>query len=599
MSENKVGFARIMRKMSLIAFRADAWRLGLAWLSVTMLSACSAIETQAPQQQDASLSESMATSLPKPATVKLTADQVYRVLAAESLYLRGETASAAQVYIDLAQRYGDAGLAQRAYDLSASSGNGQLLGQASQLNTELNPNRIESWQVQVVLALRANDVEKAWQAWRSFYQQGLAKGSSEKSLYMATATLVQDDLAIDTLIAFSARIAQEQPSAYAEFLQVMFLASASRLSDAYERLMQALQHYTDQPELAQMLASLSTRLADGRGVDWLVGYVQRHPEDVVVGEQLGRLYVTLQQLPLAKAQFSRLLEQNPRLTSVAMSLALIELELGNAGVAEALLLPLVDDRRLSDMARYYLGQAYYFQQQNDAAVAQWKQVVQGNYRLDALVWRVQLLSKQKRYAEAEALLNAFESANDEEYVRWVQAQVKLLVMQKKAKTALPVLEKAIFSYPQVVALWQERANIYYDLGDGAGFERDIREAMTLAPDNADVLNALGFYLADQGRSLVEARQLLEKADRLSPNKHYILDSLGWLAYQEGQFEQSLVLLDKAYAIKADAEILRHRLAVLLAMKQEAKAKALAKQEAKQFSDDAVLMKFLKQMSLMP
>jgi tetratricopeptide (TPR) repeat protein len=299
----------------------------------------------------------------------------------------------------------------------------------------------------------------------------------------------------------------------------MFLASASRLSDAYERLMQALQHYTDQPELAQMLASLSTRLADGRGVDWLVGYVQRHPEDVVVGEQLGRLYVTLQQLPLAKAQFSRLLEQNPRLTSVAMSLALIELELGNAGVAEALLLPLVDDRRLSDMARYYLGQAYYFQQQNDAAVAQWKQVVQGNYRLDALVWRVQLLSKQKRYAEAEALLNAFESANDEEYVRWVQAQVKLLVMQKKAKTALPVLEKAIFSYPQVVALWQERANIYYDLGDGAGFERDIREAMTLAPDNADVLNALGFYLADQGRSLVEARQLLEKADRLSPNKH--------------------------------------------------------------------------------
>ncbi|HQR81571.1 MAG TPA: hypothetical protein PK283_01555, partial [Thiotrichales bacterium] len=242
------------RKMSLIAFRADAWRLGLAWLSVTMLSACSAIETQAPQQQDASLSESMATGLPKLATVKLTADQVYRVLAAESLYLRGETASAAQVYIDLAQRYGDASLAQRAYDLSASSGNGQLLGQASQLNTELNPNRIESWQVQVVLALRANDVEKAWQAWRSFYQQGLAKGSSEKSLYMATATLMQDDLAIDTLIAFSARIAQEQPSAYAEFLQVMFLASASRLSEAYERLMQALQRYNDQPELAQMLA---------------------------------------------------------------------------------------------------------------------------------------------------------------------------------------------------------------------------------------------------------------------------------------------------------------------------------------------------------
>lgn len=599
MSENKVGFARIMRKISLIAFRADARRIGLAWLSASMLSACSAIETNAPAQQNLPVSEPVASVQSKLPAVKLTADQVYRVLAAESLYLRGETASAAQVYIDLAQRYSDAGLAQRAYDLSASSGNAQLLGQASQLNTELNPNRIESWQVQVVLALRANDVEKAWQAWRSFYQQGLAKGSSEKSLYMATATLAQDDLSVDTLIAFSARIAQEQPSPYAEFLQVMFLASANRLSDAYQRLMQALQTYADQPELAQMLASLSMRLADGQGVDWLVGYVQRHPEDVVVGEQLGRLYVTLQQLPLAKAQFARLLEQNPRLTSVAMSLALIELELGQAKEAEKLLLPLVDDRRLSDMARYYLGQAYYFQQQNDSAVAQWKQVVQGNYRLDALVWRVQLLSKQKRYAEAETLLNAFEAANDEEYVRWVQAQVKLLVMQKKAKAALPLLDKALFSYPQVVELWQERANIKYELSDGAGFEQDMREALALAPENADVLNALGFYLADLGRSLPEARQLLEKADRLSPNKHYILDSLGWLTYQEGQFEQALVLLEKAYAIKADAEILRHRLAVLLAMKQTDKAKSLAKQEAKQFADDVALTKFLKQMALMP
>lgn len=599
MSENKVGFARIMRKMSLIAFRASVQRIGLVGLSLSLLSACSATETHEPQQVDVKVSDAVST-VPTPKLMsKLTADQVYRVLAAESLYLRGETASAAQVYIDLAERYGDADLAQRAYDLSASSGNGQLLGQASQLNTELNPNRIESWQVQVVLALRANDVEKAWQAWRSFYQQGLAKGSSEKSLYMATATLVQDDLSIDTLIAFSARIAQEQPSVYAEFVQVMFLASANRLTDAYQRLTLALQAYPDQPELAQIMASLSMRLADGRGVDWLVGYVQRHPEDVVVGEQLGRLYVSLQQLPLAKAQFASLLAQNPRLTSVAMSLALIELELGNASSAEKLLLPLVEDRRLSEMARYYLGQAYYFQQQNEAAVAQWQQVTQGNYRLDALVWRVQLLSKQKRYAEAEKLLNGFESANDEEYVRWVQAQVKLLMMQKKAKAALPLLDKAIFSYPQVVELWQERANIKYELTDGAGFEQDMREALALAPENADVLNALGFYLADQGRSLPEARQLLEKANNLLPNKHYILDSLGWLAYQEAQYEQALALLDKAYAIKADAEILRHRLAVLLAMKQEAKAKALAKQEAKQFSDDVALMKFLKQMSLMP
>jgi tetratricopeptide (TPR) repeat protein len=589
-----------MHKMSLMVYQCYRWRAGFAGLSLSLLSACSAIENQTPRQlevQNKELSSTTSSTI-KPVS-KLTADQVYRVLAAESLYLRGEILSAAQVYIALAERYGDAGLAQRAYDLSASSGNAQLLGQASQLNTELNPNRIESWQVSVVLALRANDVEKAWQSWRSFYQQGLARGSSEKSLYLATATLVQDDLPIDTLIALSVRIAQEQPSPHADFVQVMFLASAGRLSEAYERLMQSLKTYPDQPELIQMLASLSLKMSDGRGVDELAAYVDRHADDLVVAEQLARLYVTLQRLPEAKAQFARLLEKNPRLTSVSMSLALIELELGNASTAEVLLLPLLQDRRLADMARYYLGQAYYFQQQPEAAMSQWKQVVQGTYRLDSLVWRAQLLAQEKRYAEAEKLLSGFESADEGEYLRWVQAQVRLMTRQKKYQTALPLLDKALFSYPHIVEFWQDRADIKYQLLDKVGFESDIREAMKLAPDNADVLNALGFYLADQKKSLAEARQLLEKADQLTPNKYYILDSLGWLAYQEGRYEQALILLDQAYVMKADPEILRHRLTVLLAMKQEAKAKALAKQEAKQFGDDVHLMKFLKQMSLMP
>ncbi|MBP7900938.1 MAG: hypothetical protein KAZ85_02965, partial [Gammaproteobacteria bacterium] len=135
-----------MRKISLKRLSRVLWSLSFAGLSVSMITACSAIEQHAPSAStDAALASPVA--VPQVTPAKLSADQVYRVLAAEALYMRGETASAAQVYLDLAQRYEDAGLAQRAYELSASSGNAQLLGQASQLNTQMNPNQIESWQV--------------------------------------------------------------------------------------------------------------------------------------------------------------------------------------------------------------------------------------------------------------------------------------------------------------------------------------------------------------------------------------------------------------------------------------------------------------------
>lgn len=589
-----------MRKMYLRSSCHRAMLVSFVGLSTSCLVACSAVEMgkAAPEPlKDVGYSEQKVT-LPKE-SIKLTADQVYRVLAAESLNLRGESASAAQVYIDLTNRYARPEFAQRAYDLSLASGSGRLLSETAKLNTELNPNRIESWQASVVMALREGQVEQAVQSWNAYFKQGLARGASAKSLYMSTVSLVQDDLPSEIAISFSARIAQEQPSEYAEFVHVMFLASANQTNAAFERLLLAIERYPDRAELMQLLASLAVRSADNRAVVPLQVYLDRHPEDIALAEQLGRLYVGLQRLVEARAQFERILASHVNLPNVAMSLALIELELGDAAAAQVRLESLVADARLADMARYYLGQAYYLQQLTDAAVEQWKQVTQGSYRLDALIWRAQILGKQKRYDQAEKLISGFEPAGDEEYVRWVRAYIKLMTLQNKFAPALKLLDKAVFSYPQVSEFWQERANIKYELADKAGFEHDIREAMKLAPDDADVLNALGFYLADAGHSLVESRTLLEKANELAPNRHYIVDSLGWLAFKEGRLDQSLQLLEKAYQLKPDSEILRHRLMVLLAMKQELKAKQLAKQEAKRFAGDDVLMKFLKQMSLMP
>jgi Flp pilus assembly protein TadD len=601
LSKNKAGFARIMAKTEAIKLPIQ---FGVLILSASGLLGCASIgddvtSTQVQRKPAPSVLADVQSPQVQLKKQSLSADQVYRVLAAESLATKGQIGAAANVYLDLVERYGDSGLAQRAYELASQSGSRSLLELASKLNTDRNPDFIESWQVQVVLQLRAKNVPAAISAWTSFYQHSREKGVSEKEIFLSTATLAQDDMDAPTLLSFSEQLAATYPSVYAEFSHIMLLAAADSMSVAFDRIELANARYPNQPELAQLTASLAVKLANGRGVEWLGRYWQAHPEDLVVGEQLGRVYVALAQLPAAQAHFKAVLLQHPRAASVQMSLALVCLELKQADEAERLLTPLALDRRYADMARYYLGQSLYFQNKTADALTVWTQVQQGEYRLDALIWRAQVLSKQNKLAQAQALLSEFKAVDESESGRLLRARVQLYVMMRQPKDALKLLDNAIFSEQDDGALWQERANIKFELGDGAGFEQDMRQAIALSPNDADMLNALGYYLADNKKKLAEARRLIEKADSLTPDKYYINDSMGWLLFREGKLVEAEALLAKAYSLKADAEILRHWITVLLAQDNKARAQALVTKEASKFDEDVALSQFLRQMSLKP
>ncbi len=67
-------------------------------------------------------------------------------------------------------------------------------------------------------------------------------------------------------------------------------------------------------------------------------------------------------------------------------------------------------------------------------------------------------------------------------------------------------------------------------------EQLFRQALTLDPSNAMVLNYLGYMLADKGSKLPEALQLIRKAVNLEPMNGAYLDSLGWVYFKLGQYE---------------------------------------------------------------
>lgn len=76
-------------------------------------------------------------------------------------------------------------------------------------------------------------------------------------------------------------------------------------------------------------------------------------------------------------------------------------------------------------------------------------------------------------------------------------------------------------------------------------EKDLKQALEFRPNQAHVLNYLGYSWIEQGRNLEEARGMIEKAVEMRPDDGYITDSLGWVQYRLGDFQQAVETMQRA------------------------------------------------------
>jgi len=79
------------------------------------------------------------------------------------------------------------------------------------------------------------------------------------------------------------------------------------------------------------------------------------------------------------------------------------------------------------------------------------------------------------------------------------------------------------------------------------FEQDLRHILKINPQHVDALNALGYSLAEHTNRHQEAHHLLKQALDLQPESPYVLDSMGWLLYKMGKYQEAIEHLRKAQA----------------------------------------------------
>lgn len=187
---------------------------------------------------------------------------------------------------------------------------------------------------------------------------------------------------------------------------------------------------------------------------------------------------------------------------------------------------------------------------------------------------------------------------------WIHARAK------DWDEAIRVFEEIVAGYPDDIAIVRQAqfnlSNVYVQKGDLRRGEQVLEEVYEEDPDNISVNNDLGYLYADAGKNLEQARKMIQKALDAEPENPAYLDSMGWVLYRLGEFEEAIDFLRKAVEIDEDADtvIWDHLADCQFALKrfEEARVsweKALEAAEGSATADEELLGKIREKLKDLP
>ena len=127
------------------------------------------------------------------------------------------------------------------------------------------------------------------------------------------------------------------------------------------------------------------------------------------------------------------------------------------------------------------------------------------------------------------------------------------------------LDRACRHFAMAAEVNEQRVPATLELGfclQQAGRLDEARDALRALqrefPEDPDVANSYGYFLAELGEDLEAAERLIQLALRAEPGNGAYLDSLGWVYFQQGRYREAFdVLVEAANQRGEDPVILEH------------------------------------------
>jgi tetratricopeptide (TPR) repeat protein len=201
------------------------------------------------------------------------------------------------------------------------------------------------------------------------------------------------------------------------------------------------------------------------------------------------------------------------------------------------------------LARLLLGQLLAGQERYDEAVEAYRAVAKvPGLDLAATMAEAETLAAAGRPDEAVTLYAQVADAHPERLDALVELG-DLLRREERFEEAEKAYTKAIdrLGTPDVRhwTLFFGRGVSYERSQRWAEAEADFLKALDLSPEQPFVLNYLGYSWVDQGINVERAKDLIERAVAQRPKDGYIIDSLGWVHYRLGEYDEAVRVLERA------------------------------------------------------
>lgn len=543
------------------------------------------------------------TKAPAPAPVRpideealrnLPGQAIFQVLLGEIALQRGKPDLAVSAYGDLALRSRDPKVLERTVEVASMARRFDLANEAARMLVDLQPDSLAARQTYAATLVMLNRIDELQPQLALLLERDRANLADNLLRLNRMLSRYQDKSAV--LRMMEKVVTPYFGLAESHFALATAAYHAGDMQRAVAEIRQALDLRPEWDQAALFEAQVLARESTTTALESLQRYVERNPQAKEVRLQLARALVAEKRYKDARHHFDQLMRDNPESSELLYPVAILALQQDDVATAEPLLRRLLDRGEPSEksIAAFYLGQIADDRGDVDAALGYLRQVTGGEQLIASQIRIGQLLLKQGAgMAAAREHLQGAVKRHPAGETQFVLAEAQMLRDAGRDADALAILDRVLKQLPDQADVLYDAAMLAERLGQIDVMERNLRRVMQLKPDNAHAYNALGYTFADRNIRIDEARQLLDKALSLAPEDPFILDSMGWVLYRQGDFPGALSHLQKAYGKKPDAEIAAHLGEVLWMLGRQDEARALWRDALKRHPGNAELTAVIK------
>ncbi|MEK9648495.1 MAG: tetratricopeptide repeat protein [Gammaproteobacteria bacterium] len=563
-------------------------QIPLAALGLTLLSACA---TTVPQGDSTVAANSSVTEaqtsdkvvevvpqpLPEPVEIQygnFDEDVLTRVIIAEMAGQRGYNQKALEDYLALARETNDINIIRRASRIASFMRDVPAAIETSNLWLAKEP---ESQEALRTLAFQMATLGRYREA-MTHMRKLLALGYNIDFRLITNRTAVDNDaeLFLDALIADLQELKTLYPENQSVKLGLAHLHHQnSQAEEAYMEVSTLTDALNDNPEVVLLeveLLEILERPEQAR--ERLQEALKNNSNHKELRFQYARKLIDDQRYSDARDQFAIIVEQYPDDYDMLYSLALLSMEINLFSEARQYFEIMVENAQRLDDAHYYLGFISVQENKNDEAIKHFFNVNGGGNFLQAQRSLTELMIRAGRYREVRSRLQNVRFRNPDYNIALLSMEANVLMDEGQRDEAGSVLNNAVGAFPNNIQLLFLRSVYSQEINDLALMEEDLRRIIQLNPNNPVAYNSLGYTLADRTDRFNEAYELIKRAFELAPNDAAIIDSLGWVQYRLGMYEEAIENLDRAYELFPDHEVAAHLGEVLWVTGERTQARSI-------------------------